>query len=47
LRLTRQQLHVVRLDEEVDDERASGLTLAVEAVAAVGDQWLRGQPVAD
>src|SRR5207248_2861084 len=42
-----QQLHPIGLDQDVDDERASGLSLAVQAVAAVGDQGARGQPVAN
>jgi hypothetical protein len=36
LRLLAEQLDAVRLDEQVDHDRAPGLSLAVQAVAAVG-----------
>ena len=45
LRLTGEQLDAVRFDQEVDDERAPRLPLAVQAVAAVGEERIGGQPV--
>jgi hypothetical protein len=47
LRLAGDQLDPVRLDQQVDHERAPGLALAVQAVAAVCEQRLRREPVAD
>src|SRR5262249_42035330 len=45
LRLASEQLDAVGLDQEVDHKRASGLPLAVEAVAAMDKERLGGQPV--
>src|SRR5262249_13513804 len=41
LRFLSQQLHPIRLDQDVDHERAPGLLLAVEAVTAVHEERLR------
>ena len=43
----REDLHAVGLDEQVDDEGAPGLPLAVQAVAAVDEHRLGRQPVAE
>src|SRR5262249_17893399 len=40
------QLDPIGLDQEVDDERAPGLPLTVEAMAAVDEERLRREPVA-
>jgi hypothetical protein len=37
-RVTREQLYAISLDQQVDDEGATGLPLAVEAVAAVDEE---------
>src|SRR5581483_8638896 len=42
-----QQLNTVGLDQQVDDERASGLPLAVQAVTAVDEHRLGCQAVAN
>src|SRR5262249_54784504 len=42
-----QELDAVGLDQQVDHERAARLALAVQAVAAVRDERLIRQPVAD
>jgi len=47
LRLTGEQLDALGLDDQVDHERAPRLALAVEAVAAVRDQRLGGEAVAN
>ena len=39
------QFDSIGLDEDIDDERAPGLPLAVEAVAAVCEQRFRREPV--
>src|SRR6185437_7640493 len=46
-RLAPEQRDTVGLDQEVDHESASGLALAVEAVAAVDEERIGGQPVAN
>src|SRR5689334_16190830 len=46
-RVAGDELDPVGLDQQVDDERAAGLALAVQAVAAVGEEGIRRQPVAD
>ena len=38
LRDTRQQLHMVGLDQKIDHERAPGLSLTVQAVATVREE---------
>src|SRR5207244_3693681 len=43
----REQLHTVGLDQQVDDERASGLSLAVQAVTAVREERIGRKPVAN
>src|SRR5207237_7741486 len=47
LRLVGEKLHAFGLDEQVDDERATCLPLAVQAVAAVHEETLGRQPVPD
>src|SRR4029450_10234221 len=47
LRLSREQLDPVALDQQVDDERAAGLPLAIQAMTAVDEERLRRQPVAN
>src|SRR5206468_5241829 len=47
LRLARKQLHAVGFDQQVDHERAAGLPLAVQAVAAVDEERIRREPVAN
>src|SRR5207248_103027 len=47
LRLAREQLDAVGLDQQVDDERAAGLPLAIQAVAAVREERLGRKPVAN
>ena len=46
LRVARDELDPVGLDQQVDHEGASRLPLAAQAVAAVGEQRLGGEPVA-
>src|SRR5690349_20062864 len=46
LRLAGHDLDPVGLDKEVDDERATCLALAVQAVAAVDEERLARQPIA-
>ena len=45
--LAAQHLDAVALDQQVDHERAAGLPLAAQAVAAVHEEGLGRQPVAD
>ena len=45
--LAAQQLHAIGLDQQVDHERATGLPLAVQAVAAVNEHRLGREPIAD
>src|SRR5271166_4152058 len=45
LRLAREPLDTIRLDQRVDDEGAAGLPLAFPAVAAVDEHRLRLEPV--
>src|SRR5262245_47190598 len=45
--LAHEQLDAVGLDQQVDDERAAGLPLAVEAVAAMDEERLGREPVAN
>jgi hypothetical protein len=47
LRLAAHDLDAVGLDQDVDDERATGLPLAVEAVAAMHEKRVARQPVAN
>jgi hypothetical protein len=47
LRLPGEQLDAVRLDQHVDDERAPGLPLAVQAVTAVREERLRREPISN
>ena len=47
VRLLSEELHAAGLDQRVDDERASGLPLAIQAVTAVHDQRVGGQAVAN
>jgi hypothetical protein len=47
LGLAGEELDAIRLDQDVDSERAPRLALAVQAVAAVDEQGLGRQPVAD
>jgi hypothetical protein len=47
LRLTREHLDAIRLEQQVDDERASRLPLAVQAVTAIDEHRLGRQPVAN
>ena len=44
-RVVREQLHAIGLDQQVDDEGASGLPLAVEAVAAMDEQRIGREAV--
>lgn len=46
-RLSLEDLHPVSLDQQVDDERAAGLALAVQAVTAMDEHRLRNQPVSN
>jgi len=46
-RLARQQLDAIGLDQQVDHEGAARLPLAVQAVAAMREQRLRGEAVAN
>src|SRR5205807_76127 len=47
LRRVREQLHTVGLDQQVDDECASGLSLAVQAVTAMREERIGRKPVAN
>ena len=47
LRLAGEELHPVGLDQEVDDERAARLSLAVQAMTAVHEEWFGNEPIAD
>jgi hypothetical protein len=47
LGLARRDLDAVSLDQDVDDERATCLPLTIEAVAAVDEERVARQPVAD
>jgi hypothetical protein len=47
LRLAGEQFHAVGLNQHVDDERAAGLPLTVQAVAAVHEERFGRQAVAD
>jgi hypothetical protein len=47
LRDAREQLHTVGLDQQVDDESASGLSLAVQAVTAMREERIGHKPVAN
>jgi hypothetical protein len=47
LRLAREQFHTVGLDQQVDDESASGLPLAVQAVTAIREERIGQEPVAN
>jgi hypothetical protein len=47
LRVARQQLHAVGLDQQVDDEGASGLPLAVQAMTAMDEERIGRKPVAN
>src|SRR5207249_1682698 len=47
LRIVREQLHSVGLDQQVDHEGASGLPLAVQAMTAMREEWIGRQPVAN
>src|SRR5829696_192548 len=47
LRRSREHLYAVSLDQQVDDESAAGLTLTVQAVAAMNEHRLRPEPVPD
>jgi hypothetical protein len=47
LRHSREQLHTVGLDQQVDDESASGLPLAVAAVTAMREERIGRKPVAN
>ena len=47
LRLAREELHAVGLDQHVDDERASGLPLTVQAMTAVNEEWVGRKAVAN
>jgi hypothetical protein len=38
---SREQLDTLRLDEQIDDEGAAGLTLTVQTMATVNEQRLR------
>src|SRR5215471_7475462 len=46
LRLFCEQLYTARLDQQIDDECASGLALTVEAVTAVDEEWVGVEAVA-
>jgi hypothetical protein len=47
LRLSSEQLDTVALDQQVDDERAAGLPLAIQAMTAVDEERLGRQPIAN
>src|SRR5437660_3404613 len=47
VRLAREELDPVGLDQQVDDERTSGLPLAVQAVTAMCKERLRPKPIAN
>jgi hypothetical protein len=47
LRDAREQLHTVGLDQEIDDEGTSRLTLAVQAMAAMREERIGRKPVAN
>ena len=47
LRRARQELDAVGLDQQVDDEGASGLALAVQAVTAMREERIGRKPVAN
>jgi hypothetical protein len=47
LRRGGKQLDPVRLDQQVDDECAPGLPLAVQAMTAMNEQRIRCEPVAN
>src|SRR4029079_15441174 len=47
LRVAGEELDPVGLDQQVDDEGAAGLALAVQAVAAVDEERIRAEVVAD
>jgi hypothetical protein len=47
LRVACQQRYPVGFDQQVDHEGAAGLPLAVQAVATVDEQRIRGKPVAN
>jgi hypothetical protein len=47
LRVAREELNTVGLDQQVDDERASGLPLAVQAVTAMREERVGRKPVAN
>ena len=47
LRLAGEELHSVGLDQEVDDERAAGLSLTVQAMTAMNEERIGGQAVAN
>ena len=47
LRRGPEQLHTVALDQQVDDERASGLSLAVQAVTAMREERIGRESVAN
>jgi hypothetical protein len=47
LRVAREQLHTVGLDQQVDNECASGLPLAVQAVTAMREERIGRKPVAN
>jgi hypothetical protein len=40
LRSNREDVNALCLDQQIDDERAAGLALTVEAMAAMDEQWL-------
>ena len=44
-RLAGEDLDTLGLDQEVDDERAAGLTLTVQAMAAMNEERVRREPV--
>jgi hypothetical protein len=43
----REQLHTVGLDQQVDDERVSGLSLVVQTVTAMREERIGRKPVAN
>jgi hypothetical protein len=47
LRGARDQLYTVGLDQQVDDESASGLPLAVQAMTAMREERIGRKPVAN
>jgi hypothetical protein len=47
LRDAREQLDTVSLDQQVDDEGASGLPLAVQAMTAMREERIGRKPVAN